>query len=386
MPRGFLSGFALPLLTGGNLHVGRPVGWPELTKLHARLARPGDDPETRAAAEVARWRRAYAASLLTHVDPLPLDLSSLRLLAAAHNLLVLGHPEMKGRERDQERVAELARAQADLGPPTHELEATARMSLLVHLPDAVAVEHQVQIGPSWLGLRLQGQGALGLPLRTLARLSSAPVQSRRRTWWKEIGVPACADAALETLFRACPVLEAMDPLRLHPPLSWRRILPVLHFPSLSRAVANRVLELGTEAAGSALAGALLRFASVGEGTEPLASAPEAALGIRFVAHGFWLDQLWAEPRELDAGCDLAALLAAAAEIEPRLLWPPDVNRDSEPATRVASVVLRLQSETPKRVPDRYRAMRSLCELAAPSGQMVSPPAAGRGEVGAPVRR
>jgi hypothetical protein len=372
MPRHFVSGFVLPLIKGGSLRVGRPVGWPELAKLQARLGR-AKDPETQAAAEVARRRQAYAAGLLGHADPLPLDHPSLRLLAAAHNLLVLGHPEMKGRERDQERVAELALDLADLGAPEHELEATARISLLAHLPDAVAVEHQVQIGPAWLRLRMQGQGAMGLPLRTLARLPSAQVQARRRTWWKEIGGPTCVDAAIGTLFRACPMLEAMDPLRLHPPLSWRRILPVLRFPALSRAAANRVLELGTEAAGSALAGALLRFASVGEGSEPLASAQEAALGIRFVAHVFWLDQLWGEGQDLDASCDLAALLAAAAESDPRLLWPPDVSRDSEPGTRVAGALQRLRSQAPKRAPDRYRAMRSLCELAAPSHNRLACP-------------
>jgi hypothetical protein len=377
MPRRFVSGFVLPLVKGGILHVGRPVGWRDLAKLQARLNQPSEDTETRAAAEVGLRRQAYAATLLAPRGPLPLDHTSLRLAAAAHNLLVLGHPELKGRERDQERLAELARDLADLGPPEHELEATARTSLLAHLPDAVRVEHQVQVGPSWLHLRVQGQGAMGLPLRGLAWLPSAQVQVRRRTWWKEIGVPVCADDAIEALFRACPMLEAMDPLRLHPPLSWRRILPVLHFPALSRAFANRVLELGTEAAGSALAGALLRFASVGEGNQPLANAREAALGIRFVAHIFWLDQLWGETRALDAGCDLASLLAAA-EIEPRLIWPPDVSRDSETGAPVVRALQRLQSETPKRAPDRYRAMRSLCELAVTANQMVSPLAAGRG--------
>lgn len=366
--------------------MGRPVGWPTLARLQARLGR-AKGVEAQVAAEVVRRRQATAAGWLPQTAPLPLDHSSWRLLAAAHNLLLLGHPEMKGRERDQERVAELARDLADLGPPEHELEATARLSLLAHLPDAVAVEHQVELGPSWLRLRIKGLGALGLPLRTLARLPSVKVQSRRRTWWKEIGGPVCVDAALAALFRACPMLEALDPLRLHPPLSWRRILPVMQFPSLSRAVANRVLELGTETAGSALAGALLRFASVGEGGEPLANPQEAALGIRFVAHVFWLDQLWGEGRDLDAGCDLAALLAAAAEVEPRLLWPPDVGRDSETGARVAVALQRLQSEAPKRAPERTRAMRSLCALTTPAkAQMVSPPTAGRGEVGAPVRR
>ncbi len=372
MASGFLGEFVLPLLKGGTLHVGRPVGWPALARLQARLAR-AEGVLALQAAEIAQRRQAYAARMLAQVAPLQLEQASLRLLAAAHNLMVLGHPEMKGRERDQERVAELARDLAQLGPPAQESEAVARISLLARLPEAVRVEHQLQVGPAWLRVRLHQQGgALGLPLRTLAHLPSAQVQSRRRPWWKEIGVPACADPALEALFRACPVLETLDPLRLHPPLSWRRILPVLRFPSLSRAFANRIVELGTEAAGSAVAGALLRFASVAEGREPLASPREAALGIRFVAHVFWLDQLWGEGRELDPGCDLAALLAAASESDARLLWPPDVSRESEPGTRVAKALQRLQSETPKRIPDRYRAMRALCELGMSEARLACP--------------
>jgi hypothetical protein len=93
----------------------------------------------------------------------------------------------------------------------------------------------------------------------------------------------------------------------------------------------------------------------------LASASEAALGIRFVAHVFWLDQLWGDERELNPGSDLAALLAAA-EVDTRLLWPPDVSQESEAGARVARTLQRLKAETPKRIPDRYRAMRSLCEL------------------------
>jgi hypothetical protein len=379
MLRRAISDFVLPLLRGGALHVGRPLGWPDLARLQARLARRRDRLEMRAAVEVARLRQACAAGLLAGVGTMPLDHASLRLVAAAHNLLLLSHPEMQGRARDQERLAGLARDMADLGQPNDQVEAVARYSLLAHLPDAVRVEHQVQVGPGWLRLRVSGQGgAMGLPLRTLARLPWARVQSRRRAWWKEIGVPACADTAIEALFRACPLLEAMDPLRLHPPLSWRRILPVLQAPSLARAVANRVLEWGAESAGSALAGALLRFASVGEGSEPLASPQEATLGIRFVAHVFWLDQLWGDEREWAADSDLAALLAAAAEVEPRLLWPPDVSRESEPGAHVARILQRLQAETPKRIPERTRAMRSICELATRSHQMVSPPTAGRG--------
>jgi len=365
MSRHFLSGFILPLLKGGILHVGRPVRWSDLERLLARLQRGGDSPESRDATEVARLRQIGAAGLSANIRPMPLDFPSMRLLAAAHNLMLLGHPEMKG--RDHNRLAALAQEQADMGPPGDQGEAVARYSLLAHLPEAVCIEHQVQIGPSWLRLRLEVDGrALGQPLRALARLPSAQVRSRRRSWWKEIGVPPCAAPAVEALFRSCPVLEAMDPLRLYPPLSWRRILPVLRFPSVARAVANRVWELGVESAGSALAGALLRFASVGDGREPLATPEETALAIRFVAHLFWLEELWGDDRELGVESDVAALLAAAADVDRRLLWPPDIHRQGDLGERFARSLQRLMAVVPQRIPERYRAMRAVCALAVSS--------------------
>ena len=225
------------------------------------------------------------------------------------------------------------------------------------------------VGPSWLRFELRATG--GSPsaaMRALARLTSTPLASHRRGWWKEIGFPACADGAIEALLRACPLLEAMDPMRLHPSLSWRRILPVLHFPALGRAVAGRVVELGSEPAGSALAMALLRFGLAGERDAAPANAEEMAFAIRFLAHVHWLQQLFGADGEPAASSDFAALLAAAADVEPRLLWPPDVARDKEPGLRFARSLQRLRAETPQCVPDRYRAMRSMCELAARSGR------------------
>ncbi len=251
---------------------------------------------------------------------------------------------------------------ARLGPPADLGEAVARYSLLVRLPEVVRVEHQLRVGPSWLRFELRATGGSpGAAMRALARVSATPVTSRRRDWWKEIGFPTCAEGTIEELFRACPLLEAMDPLRLHPPLSWRRILPALRFPALGRVVAGRVLELGIESAGSALVMALLRFGSAGEADADPGSAQEIAFAIRFLAHVCWLHILFAGGRSLASGSDFAALLAAAADVDPRLLWPPDVVRDSGLGREFTQTLQRLRAEIP--APERYRALRALCVLA-----------------------
>jgi hypothetical protein len=366
MPGPFVIRFVLPLVKGGILRVGGPVGWPSLGRILRRLPQPASGLwESPAADEVAQIRQTCAAQFGPADEPLRLDEPSLRLAAAAHNLLLLGHPELAGREREQERVAELARQLADLGPPNNPAEAVSRYSLLARLPETVRVDHQVAVGPTWLRFELHKNCAVPTrTMRALVRLTHASVQARRRAWWKEIGFPTCADRAVATLFRACPLLEAMDPMRLHPALSWRRILPVLRFPALARAVASRVLDLGCEAAGSALASALLSFASLADEDGSAANGEEIAFAIRFVAHVFWLDQLFGAAGDLAPNSDLAALLAAATEVEPRLLWPPDIARDREPGQTFARRLQPLCAETPSAAPDRYRAMRSLCALAA----------------------
>jgi hypothetical protein len=370
MARRFVSEFVLPLLKGGRLHVGRPMGWPALARIlrtHAADGVPGQE-ETRAVAEVARLRRVCVAGLVRGCQPPSLDESSLRLAAAAHNLLLLGHAQIAGRPRDQERVAELAQELAHLGPPADLGQAVARYSLLARLPEVVWVEHEVRVGPSWLRFELRAAGGLpSVAMRALARVSATPVTSRRRGWWREIGFPTCADRAVAELFRACPLLEAMEPLCLHPPLSWRRILPVLRFPALGRVVAGRVLELGIDNAGSVLVMALLRFGSAGETDAAPGSAEEIAFAIRFLAHVHWLHLLFGVDSQPAAGSDFAALLAAAADVEPRLLWPPDIVRDSGLGLQFTQTLQRLRAETPACVPDRYRALRALCVLAATSG-------------------
>jgi hypothetical protein len=357
MSRHFVSQFVLPMVKGGSLRVGGPVGWPSLARILRHLS------QAEGAVEVAHFRQLHAARFMPELDaPLSLDEPSLRLAAAAHNLLLLGHPEMAGREREQERVAELARQLADLGPPNTPAQAVARFSVLARLSEAVRVEQQVSVGPSWLRFTLRKRGASPTVLmRALSHLPSSSVARRRQAWWKEIGFPTCADRAIGALFRACPLLEAMDPMRLHPPLSWRRILPVLRFPTLARVIAGQVLDLGCDPAGSAMAVALLRFASVTDEDGAPANAEELTLAIRFVAHVFWLHHLFGPADDLAPDSDFAALLAAAAEVEPRLLWPPDIPHDREPGDRFAQSLQRLDARNQNR--DRYRAMRSLCILA-----------------------
>jgi hypothetical protein len=199
-------------------------------------------------------------------------------------------------------------------------------------------------------------------------------------WTREIGVMPGARPAWLALHRASPLAEALDPLRLDPPFSWERILPVLRFPTLCRLVAGRVTELGIGAAGGAMAEALFRFASLRqEATGAPALPRDVAFAVRFLAHAFWLDHLFtaeraspaatastfaAAPVATDHGWDLSALLCAAHEIEPRLVWPPDVDPKSGLGAGFAERLRTVRAEVVAKGAARYEAALSLCRIAS----------------------
>src|SRR4051812_34381527 len=159
-PIPLVSRFLLPLVKGGALHVGRPIGARAIATMAAswRLGtrRPftsiEDMAEEDAMAELARLRQGRARTFLFNAAAPPLDETSLRLGVAVHNLLSLGHPALEGRglERRQERIVDAPLPIAELGPPQTAEEAVRRHSLLARVPEITRTEHLVEY---WAGRR-----------------------------------------------------------------------------------------------------------------------------------------------------------------------------------------------------------------------------------------
>ena len=322
MARAFVSSFLLPLVRGGRLSVGRPLG----ARAVARLRRAVLD-EDAAVAALAAGRQAVAGRFLPDAPAPPLDEATLRLGAALHDLLVLVHPGLDGPGvvRRQERVARAAHALASLGAPGSALEAVNRHTLLARVAEIARTDSTVSF---WLG-RETYVGRVPPPRVTaLPRLRRVRVDVVKRAWLREIGVPAVARDAVLALGVASPLGEALEPLRLEPPLCWSRILPVLRAPALGRIVAGRMLEVGVVRAGDGLAAALLRFASLQDPPGGAPAMPEAvAFALQFLSHLVWLDVLFGEGAPAappTGGAELAVMLTAADRLAPSLVWPRDV--------------------------------------------------------------
>jgi hypothetical protein len=376
--RRFVATFLLPLVRGGAVRVGRPLGPAAID----RLAREVAGPEAEAAEALGASRLVVAARLLPTAAPPPLDETSLRLGAALHDLMALSHPGLAGPGivKRQQRIAYAAFALAAVGPPTSAREAVSRHSLLARLPEIARIDSTVHF---WLGRQLY----LGRtpPRRVIAwpTVRRVRVERRDRSWLREIGIPAVARRAFLTLSAASPIGEALDPLRLEPPIAWGRILPVLRFPALARTVAGRMLELGVDRAGDALGDALYRFASFDVRPVGLAASGDAIrFAFRFLAHIVWLDVLYGAPPEKPArparseidranpggrpegpGVDLAVILTAAARTRLSLVWPRDVPSTGDLADAFRARLALLATRAEDRGLPRFPAALGLAELA-----------------------
>jgi hypothetical protein len=362
MPRRFVSQFLLPLVRGGALHVGRPLGPRAVARVLA-LASVGAIKEGGGLDPfdaLAVGRRERAARHLPTISAPPLDEIAIRLGAALHNLLALGHPDLAGPglARRQERIAEVALALATIDPPTSARETVNRHSLLARLPEIVRVDRTVRY---WIGRQVFVGQTPPRRVTALPQLRRVRVDRSRRSWLREIGIPSVGRRAFLALNAASPLGEALDPLRLDPPIAWGRILPILRFPGIARIVAGGALEVGVDRAGDAFAGALYRFAGFHDPPVGLpASGDAVAFALAFLAHLVWLDVLFGRPavdgralppalsaRAAESGLELAVVLTAAVRTRPALVWPPDVTETGDLGrafrARLAAMAMRAEA-------------------------------------------
>jgi len=354
----FVADFLLPVVHGGGLHVGRPLSPAVVPRVMDMARRAAASPPSGGADPVralARARAEVAARYLPVPVVPPLDETTVRLGAALHNLLALGHPDLAGPglARRQDRIAAVARDLAAVGPPSTAAEAVARHSLLSRLGEILRIDRTVHF---WLG-RQTFVGRTPPPrITALPALRRVRIDQSARSWLREIGVPGPGRAAFLELNAASPLGEALDPLRLDPPPGWGRILSVIRFPALARVVAGAALDVGVERAGDALAAGLYRYVGMHDPPVGLrASGEGAAFALRFLSHIVWLDVLFrAQARgtgQADlppvAGLELAVVLTAAERTRPELVWPDDVPADSDPgrAFRARLDVLAAQAAT-----------------------------------------
>ena len=158
----------------------------------------------------------------------------MRLGAALHDLLALGHPELGGRaiaaRRSRRRGGAGARVDRAAGRPR------ARPSTGIRCWRACP-RSCASIAPCTSGWGARRSWGARPPPRVTALpgLRRVRIEATSRSWLREIGIPVVGRQAFLALNVASPLGEALDPLRLDPPIAWGRILPVLRVSRRWRA-------------------------------------------------------------------------------------------------------------------------------------------------------
>jgi hypothetical protein len=385
--RRFVSDFLLPVVGGGAPHLGRPLGLDAVVRM---MQQPPPLIEADALASLSACRVATATRVAALSEAPPFDETTVRLGAALHDLLALGHPELGGgRSRRAERIAAAALELASIGVPPTAGEAVNRHSLLARLPEIVRVDRTVHF---WLGRQTFVGRRPPRRVTSLPKLRRVRVEETSRSWLREIGIPVVGRQAFLALNVASPLGEALDPLRLDPPIAWGRILPALRFPTLARVVAGQAVAIGVDRAGDALADALYRFASFHDPPPGIDASPDAvAFALRFLAHLVWLDVLFGTrgggggrgrghghghgheddkkesadiDHSLEPGVDLAVMLTAAARTARPLVWPADVPDSGDLADAFRARLDELAERAQIHGMPRYPAAVGIAELAA----------------------
>lgn len=327
--------FLLPLVAGGQLHVGAPLGERGLTRLLDAVTGSGHDVQLEAA--IGEARAESAAMLL--IDPIApqIDVATLRLAVALHDLLFFLHPAATGplvRDRRLDQVAEYAAELARLPSTTDADDLVARHTVLRLFP--VLGRNDVRV-TFWAGRReFHGEEPPGrlLAWRNLRRVRE---DRWRVNCFSEAAAHPLGGAVVRALLDGSPLTDLLHPMRTQPQFDLGRARAVLVEPPVCRLVVYQLLEQGLDRVGGTLGQAIL---SELEGREH----GRARFALVFASH-LHLCQAFA-PRETGskvrrlglpgdpAQRDFYGIYAALMRVAPELAVPSDVRRDPGLMARV----------------------------------------------------
>jgi len=232
----FLEGFVLPLVVGGDMHVGKPIDPSTLQTLTQDLAHAS---VPLVAIDEARER--ILSKLVVKPPPCVLDEDELSLAAAVHNLLFLAHPDAEGWNMSESgRAKVVASAQQFAARPRSmkRRRVLARHALLHNL---------FQIGRTDTRVRWWAGSSTYLGQKAPSRLTRWSDVRRVRTEQSQVGFRelfqgADVGAVITALTRRSPITLLLSSTQGAPYLHWEDAVFVLRDAELSRALAYRSLE------------------------------------------------------------------------------------------------------------------------------------------------
>ncbi len=236
--RVFLERFVVPLVVGGEIHVGAPIPVADVERWDTEL-----DSATVELVAVDEARTNILSTLVVRPPSLVLGADELALAAGLHNALFLVHPradQWSVSDRQRRRIVDNALTLVSQ-PLTHERKRVMARHALLH--NLFHLQRRDTTVSWWTGrARFQGQ---------------AP--SKRLTAWKgvrrvreehvdvgfdELLAVTDTQAITATLLRRTPLTQLLDSQPGAPPLHWEDAVFVLRDTELARAVAYHLVPGG----------------------------------------------------------------------------------------------------------------------------------------------
>lgn len=233
----FLERFVLPLVAGGEVHIGRPITPAELGRLQAEL-----DGATVPLVAIDEARTEALSAVCARPPALVLGDDELALAVGLHDALVLAHPDADGAlitDGMRRRIAGAALAMVSQPLSRERTRVLARHGLLHNLHRLGRADLQVSW---WTGrARFYGQ-------RPPARLVAWPSVRRvredvTRAGFEELMAAPEIAPVTAALLRRSPLTQLLAPPPNGPPLHWEDAVFLLRDAELARAIAYATLRL-----------------------------------------------------------------------------------------------------------------------------------------------
>ncbi|MCP4444529.1 MAG: hypothetical protein GY811_04185 [Myxococcales bacterium] len=232
----FLETFVLPLVVGGDMHVGAPIDAPTLEAFEQQLPHASVP-----LVAIDEAREKVLSQLVVKPPPCLLDVDDLKLAAAVHNLLFLAHPDAHGWKMSESRRAKVVACAQSFAARSHTVSRRrllARHALLHNIFDIGRRDIKVSW---WTGsATFEGQP---VPPR-LTRWSDVRRVHRdeSRVAFGELFQGVDVASVIAALSRRSPLTLLLSSGRGAPHLHWEDAVFLLRDAEIARALAYRSIE------------------------------------------------------------------------------------------------------------------------------------------------
>jgi hypothetical protein len=221
----------LPLVAGGEVHVGRPLTTADLQRFEAELGHA-----TVGLVAVDEARADVLSELVSRPPALVLDADELALAVGLHDALVLAHPDADGAlvtDAMRRKIAGAALRMVSQPPSRDRTRVLARHALLHNLLDLGRADVTVTW---WTGrARFLGQKP---PARLVAWKGMRRVREEvTRAGFDELLASPEVVPVMAALLRRTPLTQLLGVSAVAPPLHWEDAVFLLRDAELARAVA-----------------------------------------------------------------------------------------------------------------------------------------------------